>query len=104
MSRDFTYIVEIVEGVIRIQDVVLTKNKGWTVEEGSPATSSAPYAVYNIGNGHPVQLMDYIKHWKSHLALKRRKTSEKCSLVMCTKLMPIHKTCLRQQVIRRRWE
>lgn len=73
MSRDFTYIDDIVEGIMRIQDVVPTKNKGWTVEEGSPATSSAPYAVYNIGNGQPVQLMDYIKALEESLGIEAKK-------------------------------
>ncbi len=60
LSRDFTYVDDIVEGVIRIQDVIPVGKKDWTVESGSPAESSAPYAVYNIGNGNPVQLMDFI--------------------------------------------
>lgn len=73
MSRDFTYIDDIVEGIMRIQDVVPTKNKGWTVEEGSPATSSAPYRVYNIGNGKPVKLMDYIKALEESLGIEAKK-------------------------------
>ncbi len=60
LSRDFTYIDDIVEGVIRIQDVVPQRNDAWTVENGSPGDSSAPYRIYNIGNGQPVQLMDFV--------------------------------------------
>lgn len=60
MQRDFTYIDDIVEGVIRIADVIPQVNNEWTVESGSPATSSAPYRVYNVGNGSPVKLMDFI--------------------------------------------
>ncbi|HBS6393793.1 TPA: SDR family NAD(P)-dependent oxidoreductase, partial [Klebsiella pneumoniae] len=47
MKRDFTYIDDIVEAVVRVQDVIPQANADWTVESGSPATSSAPYRVYN---------------------------------------------------------
>ncbi|OOL21182.1 protein CapI, partial [Klebsiella aerogenes] len=58
MKRDFTYIDDIVEAIIRLQNVVPQPDPDWTVESGSPATSSAPYRVYNIGNSSPVELMD----------------------------------------------
>lgn len=45
MKRDFTYIDDIVEAVVRVQDVIPQANADWTVESGSPATSSAPYRV-----------------------------------------------------------
>ncbi|WP_105902602.1 NAD-dependent epimerase [Vibrio gangliei] len=73
MQRDFTYIDDIVEGIIRIQDVVPESDPSWTVEEGSPATSSAPYRVYNIGNGKPVKLMDYIKALEESLGIEAKK-------------------------------
>lgn len=60
MKRDFTYIDDIAEAIIRLQDVIPQADADWTVETGSPATSSAPYRVYNIGNSSPVELMDYI--------------------------------------------
>ena len=60
MKRDFTYVDDIVEAILRIQDVIPQPNPEWTVENGSPANSSAPYRVYNIGNSSPVELMDYI--------------------------------------------
>lgn len=60
LSRDFTYIDDIVEGILRIQAVIPTRNADWTVESGSPADSSAPYRIYNIGNGRPVKLMDFV--------------------------------------------
>ncbi|MGV1219861.1 NAD-dependent epimerase, partial [Klebsiella pneumoniae] len=60
MKRDFTYIDDIVEAIVRMQDIIPQPNPEWTVETGSPATSSAPYQVYNIGNSSPVELMDYI--------------------------------------------
>ncbi|ENM5882659.1 NAD-dependent epimerase [Vibrio metoecus] len=73
MMRDFTYIDDIVEGIIRIKDVVPQANADWTVESGSPATSSAPYRVYNIGHGSPVQLMDYIKALEIALGIEAKK-------------------------------
>lgn len=60
MKRDFTYIEDIAEAIIRLQDVIPQADANWTVEAGSPASSSAPYRVYNIGNSSPVELMDYI--------------------------------------------
>lgn len=73
MSRDFTYIDDIVEGVIQIQEVIPERNEVWTVESGSPATSSAPYSIYNIGNGNPVPLMDYIIALEDSLGIEAKK-------------------------------
>lgn len=73
MQRDFTYIDDIVEGVIRIQDVIPEKTPEWTVETGSPATSSAPYKVYNIGNGNPVKLMEFIEALEESLGVEAKK-------------------------------
>lgn len=60
MHRDFTYIDDIAEAIVRLQAIVPQPNADWTVEQGSPASSSAPYHVYNIGNSSPVKLMEYI--------------------------------------------
>ena len=73
LSRDFTYIDDIVEGIIRIADVVPTSQPKWTVEQGSPADSSAPYRVYNIGNGSPVKLLDFIEALESALGIHAKK-------------------------------
>jgi UDP-glucuronate 4-epimerase len=70
MQRDFTYIDDIVEGIIRISDVIPQVNNEWTVETGSPASSSAPYRVYNLGNGSPVKLMDYITSLEKSLGIE----------------------------------
>ncbi|MCV5497789.1 NAD-dependent epimerase/dehydratase family protein, partial [Escherichia coli] len=69
MKRDFTYIDDIAEAIIRLQDVIPEKDPQWTVETGSPATSSAPYRVYNIGNSSPVELMDYINALEEALGI-----------------------------------
>ncbi|HIO96181.1 MAG TPA: NAD-dependent epimerase [Campylobacterales bacterium] len=60
MLRDFTYIDDIVEGVIRVIDNPAQKDALWNGTEGRVSTSSAPYKVYNIGNNNPVKLMDFI--------------------------------------------
>jgi UDP-glucuronate 4-epimerase len=60
MQRDFTYIDDIVEGVIRATDQPATANSLWDSENPDPGTSKAPYRLYNIGNGAPASLMDYI--------------------------------------------
>ncbi|MHC6526019.1 NAD-dependent epimerase [Vibrio proteolyticus] len=73
MLRDFTYIDDIVEGIMRIKDVVPQPDSGWSVETGTPATSSAPYRVYNIGHGSPVKLMDYIQALESALGVQAQK-------------------------------
>jgi UDP-glucuronate 4-epimerase len=59
--RDFTYIDDIVEGVIRVLDRVAPPNPDWTGAAPDSATSSAPYRLYNIGNNQPVELMHYIE-------------------------------------------
>ncbi len=61
MLRDFTYIDDIVEGVVRIVDVIPEGNAVWDETHPDPATSPAPYRIYNIGNQQPTKLMDYIK-------------------------------------------
>ena len=73
LSRDFTYIDDIVEGIIRIQDVIPKGKQNWTVETGSPADSSAPYALYNIGNGNPVKLMDFVSALENALGIEAKK-------------------------------
>jgi UDP-glucuronate 4-epimerase len=56
MQRDFTYIDDIVEGVVRVTDTIATPNAAWSGADPDPATSRAPYRLYNIGNNSPVQL------------------------------------------------
>ncbi|MEQ9565673.1 MAG: NAD-dependent epimerase, partial [Pseudomonadales bacterium] len=60
MKRDFTYIDDIVEGVIRVLDKTARPNPRWSGDAPDPGTSCAPYRLYNIGNNNPVELMDYI--------------------------------------------
>lgn len=60
MYRDFTYIDDIIEGIVRVIDHPAQKDTTWNGKDGRASTSSAPYKVYNIGNNNPVKLMDFI--------------------------------------------
>jgi len=73
MKRDFTYIEDIVEAVVRIQDVIPKPNTQWTVETGAPSQSSAPYRIFNVGNSAPVELMDYITALEEALGIEADK-------------------------------
>lgn len=61
MLRDFTYIDDIVESVVRLLDTPATPNRQWSATEPDPQSSAAPYKIYNIGNSQPVRLMDFIR-------------------------------------------
>jgi UDP-glucuronate 4-epimerase len=58
--RDFTYIDDIAEGVVRAADQIATPSANWDPKAPDPAISSAPYRLYNIGNNKPVRLLDFI--------------------------------------------
>jgi UDP-glucuronate 4-epimerase len=73
MRRDFTYIDDIVEGIIRIQDIVPPVNNDWKVETASAANSSAPYKIFNIGNGNPVKLLDFIQSLEKSIGISANK-------------------------------
>ena len=70
MRRDFTYVDDIVEGVIRVIDSSASANGYWTGKSPDPATSKAPYRVYNIGNSNPVNLMEFIEAIEESLGKK----------------------------------
>lgn len=70
MVRDFTYIDDIVESVVRILDVIPTPNPDWKSDDPDPATSNAPYRIYNIGNNRPVELLHYISVLEKTLGRK----------------------------------
>jgi UDP-glucuronate 4-epimerase len=59
--RDFTYIDDVIEGIVRVLDIPAKACLNWNSNNPNPASSSAPYRVYNIGNNKPVNLMDFIK-------------------------------------------
>jgi UDP-glucuronate 4-epimerase len=73
MWRDFTHVDDIVEGVVRIADVIPERDSTWKVESGSLASSSAPYSIYNIGHGSPINLMGFVKAIEDELGLEANK-------------------------------
>ncbi|MBO5380561.1 MAG: NAD-dependent epimerase [Bacteroides sp.] len=73
MLRDFTYVDDIVEGVIRVIDSTPAGNKEWNGQQPDPSTSSAPYKVYNIGNSQPVKLMDFIQAIENAIGREAKK-------------------------------
>ena len=73
MQRDFTYIDDIVEGIIRVNDNPAKINESWDGKNPDPSSSSAPYKLYNLGNNNPVKLMDFIEALEKKLG----KTAEK---------------------------
>ncbi|MDR0673213.1 MAG: NAD-dependent epimerase [Zoogloeaceae bacterium] len=71
-KRDFTYIDDIVEGIVRVLDRPAPKNPDWRGDAPDPGSSAAPWRVYNIGNNRPVELMDYIAALEKALGRKAR--------------------------------
>ena len=70
MQRDFTYVDDIVEGVVRVADRVATADPDYDPASPDPSTSNAPYRVFNIGNHNPVPLLDFIAAIENALGRK----------------------------------
>jgi UDP-glucuronate 4-epimerase len=73
MQRDFTYVDDIVEGVVRVTDKIPRGNPGWSGADPDPGTSYAPYRLYNIGNNNPVELLHFIEVLERALGRSARK-------------------------------
>jgi UDP-glucuronate 4-epimerase len=73
MKRDFTYIDDIIEGVVRVMDVIPEPNASWSSDNPDPGTSPAPYRIYNIGNSNSVELMTFIEAIETALGKKAQK-------------------------------
>jgi UDP-glucuronate 4-epimerase len=73
MQRDFTYIDDIVEGVVRVMHKIPKENSQWKASASNVSQSSAPYKIYNIGNSQPVQLMHFIEAIENQLGKKAMK-------------------------------
>lgn len=73
MRRDFTYIDDIVEGVMRVSEQVPQGNESWSSEKPDPASSKAPYRIFNIGNNEPVELLALIETLEKALGVKAEK-------------------------------
>ena len=72
MERDFTYIDYIVEGVVKVVNKLPEPDPNWISEAPNPASSSAPYRLYNIGSNAPVKLMDYIREIEKNLGMEAK--------------------------------
>ena len=70
MKRDFTYIDDIVEGIYRLLDHIPQGNKNWDPYNPDPASSNAPYHLFNIGNNNPIELSYYIEVLENYLGKK----------------------------------
>ncbi len=73
MQRDFTYIDDIVEGVVRVMDKIPEPNPKWSGDSPDPGTSYVKYKIYNIGNNQPVKLMDFIEIIEKVIGKKAKK-------------------------------
>jgi UDP-glucuronate 4-epimerase len=73
MRRDFTYVEDIAEGVVRTLDKIPEPNPEWSGEHPDPSTSKAPYRLYNIGNNQPVELIRFIEVLEDCLGIKAEK-------------------------------
>jgi UDP-glucuronate 4-epimerase len=73
MQRDFTYIDDIIEGVVRVMARLPEPNPAWRGDAPDPGTSYAPYKIYNIGNNNPVQLLEFIEEIENALGRKANK-------------------------------
>jgi UDP-glucuronate 4-epimerase len=73
MRRDFTYIDDIIEGIVRVMGKIPQPNPLWTGDRPDPGTSKAPYKIYNIGNSQPVELLNFIETIEECLGKKAQK-------------------------------
>jgi UDP-glucuronate 4-epimerase len=73
MSRDFTYIDDIVDGILRALNTLPTANSSWSGEHPDPSSSNAPYCIYNIGNNQPVNLLRFIEVLETALGTPAKK-------------------------------
>lgn len=73
MKRDFTYIDDIIEGVVRVMDIIPKRNSSYSENALKPSVSNAPHKIYNIGNNQPVELMQFIEVLEACLGIKAEK-------------------------------
>jgi UDP-glucuronate 4-epimerase len=73
MLRDFTYVDDVVEGVVRVLERTARPDPSWSGTQPDPGTSQAPYRIYNLGNDQPVELLRYIELLERSLGRSARK-------------------------------
>jgi UDP-glucuronate 4-epimerase len=69
MRRDFTYLDDVIEGVVRVLDKIPQPNPDWSSYDSNPGTSYAPYKIYNIRNNKPVELTQFIEILENYLGI-----------------------------------
>jgi len=70
MQRDFTYVDDIIEGIVKVIDNPVKEDKNWSGSSHIPSTYKTPYKIYNIGNNSPVKLMNFIKMLERFLGIE----------------------------------
>jgi UDP-glucuronate 4-epimerase len=73
MKRDFTYIDDIIKGIVRVIDNPAESNTEWDAVNPDPATSKAPFRIFNIGRGEPISLMDFVLEIERQIHTKAKK-------------------------------
>ncbi|WP_256010065.1 NAD-dependent epimerase [Desertivirga xinjiangensis] len=73
MKRDFTYIDDIIDGIVKVIDNPAQRNEDWNAAAPDPSSSNSPYRIYNIGRGEPVRLMDFITEIEKNLGIIAKK-------------------------------
>ncbi len=73
MLRDFTYIDDVVESVVRLVDTPATPNPRWSANKADPSSSTAPYRIYNVGSSSPIKLMDFIESIEQAIGKEAKK-------------------------------
>jgi len=71
-TRDFTFVEDLVEGIVRANDIIAESNSKWIGESPDPATSESPFRLYNIGNNKPVKLIEYVDALERALGIKAK--------------------------------
>jgi len=79
-KRDFTYVEDIVEGVVRVTDLPATANPHWDSNNPDPASSRVPYRLYNIGSNRPIELLRYIEVLEQCLGRKAQRVMKPLQL------------------------
>jgi len=74
MFRDFTFIDDIVEGIVKVGECPAKPNENWNSKQPDPSTSTAPYKIYNIGNSNPIKLIDFIQSLEDAIGTKAKMT------------------------------
>ena len=73
MRRDFTYVDDVVESVVRLVERAPSSNSKWSSEEPDPGSSAAPWRVYNIGNNNPVELLEVVRLLEEAIGMKAKR-------------------------------